>query len=238
MADVRLRTDTAPQPLAPPPPESRHALRIFLGAAILLAVAGVSTFYYLRSGGAGSARPTPATATPAPVATAVTEPTSVPAAPTAAPEPTPSAVPPVATGPVAVTFESNTNAQLTVDGKSYRGLPAPVKVALKPGRYKAVFEVPNYQRKEETFEIRAGMPPSSIRVNFDPWGLLEITSDPLGADVRIEGKSFGTTPVKRPFRVGAHAVEVSLPGYEPQRQTVEVRELDLAKALFRLKKSS
>jgi len=246
VADVRLRTDTVPQLVAPPAPESRHALRIFLGAAVIVGVVGAGAFFYLRGRGATDAvKPAPAVPTPEPVAAATAEPTPLPALPTtpaAAPLPSPppatTPAPPVAAGPVSVTFESNTNARLTVDGKSYRGLPAPVKAMLKPGKHRAVFEVPNYQRKEEAFEIRPGVPPSSIRVNFEPWGLLDITSEPPGADVRIEGKSLGTTPVKKPFRVGTHAIEVSLPGYEPARQNLDVRELESAKALFRLKKSS
>jgi len=246
VADVRLRTDSAPQLIAPRAPESRHALRIFLGAAVLVGVVGAGAFFYLRGRGATElVKPSPAVPTPEPMAAAAAEATPLPAIPTpsaAAPQlPAPPAatpVPPVATGPVSVTFESNTNAQLTVDGKGYRGLPAPVKAMLKPGKHRAVFEIPNYQRKEEAFEIRPGVPPSSIRVNFDPWGLLDITSEPPGAEVRIEGKSLGTTPVKKPFRVGTHAIEVHLPGYEPARQTLDVRELESAKALFRLKKSS
>ncbi len=239
VADVRLRTDANLQPHRPPAPESRHALRIFLGAVVLLAAVGAGAFYYLRGPGAPEpVKPGPAIPPPA-APTAPPPPTSPPAVPTAAPEPTPAPtpVPTVPAGPVAVSFESNANAKLTVDGKSYRGLPAPVRVTLAPGKHRAVFEIPNYERKEEAFEVKAGVPPPPIRVNFDPWGLLEVASEPPGADVRIEGKGYGATPVKIPIRVGTHAVEVSLAGYEPARQNVEVREADLAKALIRLRKS-
>ena len=242
VAHVRLRTDADAPPVAAHAPEKSRALGIFAAAAALIVVVAIGGYFALR-GGKEIRAPDQPSATPAvevppaPAATAVPTP--------APPADTPTAAPPEATAtpapdpdtPVSVTFESNSNAQLTVDGKAYRGLPAPVRISLKPGKHVAVFEIPDYQRKSETFEVRSGAAPSSVRVNFPPRGILEIGSDPPGAEIRIDGADVGTTPFKKPFPAGTHAIEVTLPGFEPARESREVNEAESTKAFFRLKKN-
>jgi hypothetical protein len=139
--------------------------------------------------------------------------------------------------PVAVTFESNQPAKLLVGGKKYSGLPAPVRVTLNPGTYVAIFDLANFQKREERFEVKAGTAPPVVRVNFPPWGFLEVSSDPPGAEVRIDGERAGTTRLKKALAVGRHDVEVSLPGYETARQDSEVREGDLVRVVVPLRKS-
>ncbi len=254
VADVNFRSAVSPQPPAPPAPEKSHALGIFAAAAVLLAVvAAGGYFFFLRgrtdlpvTGVPVPTAPAPATETPPdipspettspasaepPVPTAPSTGSSASPVPTLAPTKAPDA-------PVSVTFQSNTNARLTIDGKAYRGLPAPVKVSLRPGRHVAVFEVPNYKTKQETFEIRPGASPAPIRVNFEPWGILDVGSEPAGAEVRIDGTLVGKTPLKKPVSVGSHAIEVSLPGHETAAESAEVREMDSTRAFFRLRKIS
>ena len=74
-------------------------------------------------------------------------------------------------------------------------------------------------RKQETFEVRAGEAPASVRVNFEPWGILDIGSEPPGAEIRIDGAVSGMTPFRKPFAVGTHTIEISLPGYESASDT-------------------
>ncbi len=197
VADVRLRAESSSQPVVPSVPEKSHALGIFAAAAALLVAVAVAGFLFFRNraetpktSGPEAAASAPATLSPAPappVSEAAAAPTPVPGTPAPSP-PEPTAAPPKNLDtPVPVTFESNSNAGLSVDGKAYRGLPAPVRISLKPGRHVAVFEIPNYQRKQESFEVRAGEPPAPIRVNFEPWGILDIGSEPPGAEIRIDG---------------------------------------------------
>jgi tRNA A-37 threonylcarbamoyl transferase component Bud32 len=243
VGDVHLRAGSDVPPARPAAPERNRALGIFAAAAALLVAVGVVGWFALR-GGKDSASPvrpvppTPAAAVPAAPASTSAPAPAAPPTPEAAPTPAPAAEPtrdPDA--PMTVTFESNSNAQLTVDGKSYRGLPAPVRVSLKPGKHVAVFEIPNYQKKTESFEVRPGVAPASVRVNFPPWGILDVGSDPPGAEIRIDGAAIGTTPLKKPFPVGTHAIELVLPGYEPAADSRVVSELESTKAFFRLKKT-
>ena len=156
VAEVRLRTEeTGPRPLPPAPPKGGAGWKIALGfgAALLVAAGG---FVVLRGARPGEEpRPEPTVASPTPAAAPSPEPTPEPTiAPTptaeapaiaaAAPTPVPEVKQPDA--PLAVTFESNQPAQLIVGGRRYSGLPAPVRVSLKPGRYVAVFDLPNFQK--------------------------------------------------------------------------------------------
>jgi len=85
--------------------------------------------------------------------------------------------------------------------------------------------------------VKAGAAPPVVRVNFPAWGFLEVSSDPPGAEVRIDGEPAGTTRLKKALAVGRHGVEVSLPGYETARQEAEVREGDLVRVVVPLRKS-
>ncbi len=246
VAEVRLRSgETGPGALPPAPKKGGAGWKIALGliAAVVVAAGAFVTLRGARL--AESPRPEPTPALPTPAAAPSPEPAASTSATPADAEPTvavPTPVPPAPEvkepdTPVAVTFESNQPAQLVVGGKKYSGLPAPVRVSLKPGRYVAVFDLPNFRKKEERFEVKAGMPPPIVRVNFPAWGFLEVSSDPPGAEVRIDGEPAGSTRLKKALAVGRHEVEVSLPGYETVRQESEVREGDLVRVVVPLRKS-
>src|SRR5262249_49917454 len=53
-------------------------------------------------------------------------------------------------------------------------------------------------------------------------GLLEISSQPPGADVLVDGRRLGTTPFRRPASVGEHEVIVHKTGYIEYQNTVDV----------------
>ncbi len=241
VADVRLRAEPASEPIATPVHERRGALRLFAFAALLLVVAGGGWFAY-RSRGGSEPTPVPTPPPPTPVSAAAPSPppTAAPV-PTAVPPPVPAVAAPETVSDAApvsltITFESNANALLSVDGKVHRGLPSPVRVALKTGRYTAVFEVPGYMKKSESFEVRPGGP-SSVRVNFPPWGILDVGSQPSGAEVLIDGAVSGRTPLRKPLAVGAHIVEIRLGGYESSSGSQEVRELESTRVFATLRKT-
>ena len=43
--------------------------------------------------------------------------------------------------------------------------------------------------------------------------VLNLESEPVGAQVFIDGKSKGTSPLKIPLSLGEHEVKISMPGY-------------------------
>ena len=58
------------------------------------------------------------------------------------------------------------------------------------------------------------------------FGTLRVTSEPPGAEVRLDGRPFGRTPLERPVDVGTHELEVVAPEayYIDHRQTVAVTQ--------------
>ncbi|HSB37320.1 MAG TPA: PEGA domain-containing protein, partial [Thermoanaerobaculia bacterium] len=244
VAEVRLRTgDTGAAPIPVLPKKRGAGVRIAVGVAALVVLGVLGGYVALRSRIAGETRPTPVptaepTPAPAPPSPVPSTPAEVPTAPVATA--VPAAVPTTreTAGPVTVTFESNQPAQLTVGGKRYSGLPAPVRVSLMPGKYVAVFDVAKFRKLDEAFEVRPGAAPFVVRVNFPAWGFLEVSSDPPGAEVKVDGKAAGATPLKKGFPVGTREVEVRLPGYEAARRSAEVREADVVRIAVPLKKGS
>jgi hypothetical protein len=69
-------------------------------------------------------------------------------------------------------------------------------------------------------------------------GELTVASVPLGATVSVDGKDYGLTPQQLKLEPGEHTVQVTKPGFEDQRQTLEIEadseqrvELELVKVV-------
>jgi serine/threonine protein kinase len=262
VAEVHLRkAEPSSGVVTTPAEEGGHALRIFLASLVVLGVVGGGAYLYLKPSLSPKQVPTAApTPAPAPAATAEAAPATsavaaaesattapAPVSVSTAPAPTPTAPPPVPTikasnEPVQITFESNANALLTVDGKKYTGLPAPRRISLKPGKHSYVFEIPNYERKGDTLEVKPGQP-IGVRSDFAPRGMLQVNIGPpeaRGAEIRVDGVLIGKfdgASVKKPLRTGSHEVEVRRDGFQPQTKSVDIAEDDLFPVRFDLKKA-
>ncbi len=69
----------------------------------------------------------------------------------------------------------------------------------------------------------AGATTSLLRGESGRRGVLEVVSDPPGAEVEIDGEAAGRTPVRREMMPGKHQVRVTRSGYQVQEPTwVEV----------------
>jgi len=53
-------------------------------------------------------------------------------------------------------------------------------------------------------------------------GVLTVNTVPHGAAVTLDGEPIGTSPLQKRVRTGAHTIELSLAGYEPFREIVDV----------------
>jgi len=65
----------------------------------------------------------------------------------------------------------------------------------------------------------AGATPALLRGEPGRRGVLEVVSDPPGAEVEIDGESAGRTPVRREMLPGKHSVRVTRSGYQVQEPT-------------------
>jgi len=93
---------------------------------------------------------------------------------------------------------------------------------LRPGSYTVAAELRGYRSLVAPLEIDAGSP-SVVTFTLEPLGgLLTIISAPVdGAEITIDGTSFGTTPAADiELGAGEHTVEITAPLYLPYRGTV------------------
>jgi hypothetical protein len=65
---------------------------------------------------------------------------------------------------------------------------------------------------------------AEIAKQLDRIGTVALRTSPEGAEIRLDGKLLGRTPLPRPIRatVGTHTLDVILKGYAPQVQEVDV----------------
>ena len=63
---------------------------------------------------------------------------------------------------------------------------------------------------------------------------LEVDSSPRGAEVYVDGRREGKTPLSLAVRPGRHEVELRLPGYAPYRATVNARPGERVRVFARL----
>jgi formylglycine-generating enzyme required for sulfatase activity len=93
---------------------------------------------------------------------------------------------------------------------------------LHPGSYTVVAKLEGYRSLSGTLEVN-GDTPSVVGFVFEPLGgLLTITSNPVeGAEITIDGESFGTTPMHDiELAAGEHTVEIAAPLHLPYVTTV------------------
>jgi len=230
LADVHLRTDDASAGHRTVREEGGSALKVFLAAIVLVAVAGGTWFVAQKKHSGAPVTPTavplPAASTAAaPAVSAETAPPQA-AAPTAAPV----KVKEVATT-APVTFKSNIYAELYINGKRQSAnLPRATTITLKPGRYSAVFDAPGFMKITKEFEV-SGAGPKAMTVpgEFPGRGIVTFTVLPARAEIRLDGVLFGAStggPMKKTLRAGPHEISVSLAGYKTFTRTVDVAEDD------------
>jgi len=115
-------------------------------------------------------------------------------------------------------------ADVYLDGR-FQGT-TPLRATSQPGRRTVRIELDGYRVFETTLRLSPG---ESRRVSADlervpTTGTLRFESNPDGADVFVNGRFEGTTPiVAREFQPGTYDVSFERSGYTPERRTVTVR---------------
>lgn len=123
-------------------------------------------------------------------------------------------------GPGSVEFTGPPGANVTVAGQTYA---VPVRLASPgAGPYAWRAQAPGFEVGEGTLTLVRGRNYLVAITLESSAGVIAVTSKPAGAQVRIDGKLVGATPLKsREFTPGAHGVEVSLDGYATTYRQVD-----------------
>jgi hypothetical protein len=157
------------------------------------------------------------------------EPASTPTVDVAAAEPAGDARVGVASATRLNIRSEPSGALVTIDGRLSGATPTTVR-ALSPGTYVVRVARPGHVPREARVTL-ASAAVRTLTFELEPgaeaWtsalGWVNVDSRPRGADVIIDGRTFGRTPLRVPaLRPGAHDVVLRLGGYAAETRQVEV----------------
>jgi len=219
----QAKTPPAPQPGKP----GKRSGGLWIGLILALAL-GAGYLFWQRS--ASKASPTPASSEVIePVSQPAAEPTPEPQAePATTPEPeTASASEPELKEDAQPTPETGSldvranvkGATVYLDGKRVGEAPQTVK-ELKPGKYQVKVEKAGYKPFEQEVQLAAER--RVLRARLTPLAAtLRVKSNVAGAQVRLDGKSVGSTPLElKDVQPGSHELTVSADGYDTHTETL------------------
>jgi len=130
--------------------------------------------------------------------------------------------PPPATGNLNISSNPQ-GAQVTVNGRAVGNTP--LNLSLQPGRYDIELRLGGYETFRTSVNVNAGQT-TPLNVNLSSTapqtGLLQVSSSPQGAQVTLNGRAVGNTPLNLSVQPGSYNLEVRLGGYETYRTTVNV----------------
>lgn len=126
-----------------------------------------------------------------------------------------------ATGTLSVN-SSPAGAQVLVEGRVVGSTP--LNLVLRPGRVDIELRLGGYQTFRTTAQIRPGET-TVVNANLVPVvqnGLLQINSNPQGAQVLLNGRVVGNTPLNLTVQPGRYDLELRLNGYQSFRASLTV----------------
>lgn len=117
-------------------------------------------------------------------------------------------------------------AHVQMNGKECGDTPL-VLSDLPLGSYSAIVQMEGFTRRDISWKVQNGRP-ILIRVSMmNNIGELSLVSKPDGADVEIDGKTYGTTPFKESLEQGQHKIRLTRNGYKPYEKIVTVKRNEL-----------
>jgi TonB family protein len=107
---------------------------------------------------------------------------------------------------------------------------------VRPGRHAIRVALPGFSSAELALDVPAGTFGVPLRFTLQPVSaILQVHSDPEGAEVLIDGQPRGTTPLEGlSLPPGEHGVQLTRNGFAPWVQTVQARAGDRIPLLGRL----
>jgi formylglycine-generating enzyme required for sulfatase activity len=109
-----------------------------------------------------------------------------------------------------------------IDGREAGKVPGVFE--LPSGRYTVVIDTGRYLDFETEVLIEGLGKLQKLEPQLTPgWAMVSVTSEPAGAELRVDGESQGRTPVRLELMAGSHRVEIAHPGYKPWVSDVQVQ---------------
>ncbi len=105
---------------------------------------------------------------------------------------------------------------------------------VKPGSHALAVELAGHQAVRRTLAVKPGQPLTEQVTLAVETVAVTLTSTPKGAAVRLDGEAAGVTPWRGSLPSGAHTLALSLEGYEPLTETLQVSAGKAASRSFTL----
>lgn len=134
-----------------------------------------------------------------------------------------------------MTFNVEADADIYINGefKGKRHWAGP----LKTGNYQIECRQANHKPTSQFVQVVENDNKTiNLKVPEPILGTVAITSVPLGADIYIDGKSYGQTAKNIELITGFHTIEFSKIGYQTKKQSFEVREDEIVEVTDTLSK--
>lgn len=104
--------------------------------------------------------------------------------------------------------------QVILDGEDQGLLTEPLLSNIEAGIHSLSLDAWLYEPWQQNIDVPGKGEILELQVALQPnWVDYQIISEPEGAEVQIEGRSFGVTPTELPIEVGERQVSLSLAGY-------------------------
>lgn len=126
-----------------------------------------------------------------------------------------------------IDVETNTpGAKVIIDGEVYGRTPLKLRGLLQPGRHTLTIDHPTRETLTEDIQLSPGQNLLIQRKLNVAYGKIRFQKNPRGAIVKINGKTFGETPLALTIAAGyEYDIEISHPDYFPQ----VIREFSIKK---------
>lgn len=137
------------------------------------------------------------------------------------------------------------NAKVYLDGNDYLGKSPVQSRSVKSGTHEIRAELSGYAPVTRTIELPNGGELTEKLVLESVLGRIEVSTDPVGAKVSLDGRSKGETGDGESrilmipnVEAGEHTVQVYLSGYLPQSKTVTVTAKETKQLPFTLRRDN
>lgn len=124
--------------------------------------------------------------------------------------------------PGRVVVEAVEGAEIRIEG--IEGVFAPgEEISLDPGTYALAVSAPRYQDLNTALSVTGGGDREPFSAELQPdWAEITASSEPDGAELRLEGNVLGTTPATLELLSGERVLAFSKPGYATHREELIV----------------
>jgi len=118
--------------------------------------------------------------------------------------------------------EPEAGAEVSLDGEVIGTTPI-VDFEVRPGTHQIQYVAERYLTEVASVDVEGGHARQSISAALTPsWAPISVSSEPAGAEVRVDGRVLAVTPATVELTAGEREIEVALSGYNAWQRQVRV----------------